>query len=206
MRHNSTSESARRQARRAFVRQLQLAYSGELGAAIAYRGHAASVTAVDERHRIAEIRVEELDHRACIGRLLSALHARPDPALELRNRCVGSTIALFCNLGGWFLPMYGAGWIERRNIAECERAARLGAQCGAVAAVAELLDMAEVEWTHERFFRLKAASHWLARVLRVWPAPPPQAEIRRSFRRFLFALPAEEAVRLDRQRVVTGAA
>jgi len=171
--------------RQRFVRLLQRAYSGELGAALAYRGHAASVRDPDERRRIAEIRTEELDHRARVGRILAAVNSQPDRRLELRNRCIGTGIALFCRVGGWFLPMYGAGWIERRNIVEYERAARLGWLCGDSAFVDELLDMAEIEWEHERYFRLKAASHRCSGLLPLWRAPEPRNELRRSFERFV---------------------
>ena len=166
------------------VRDLQLAFSGELGAAIAYRGHAASVADPDDRRRIADIRREELDHRDWVGHALDALDARPDRLLELRSRCLGASIALFCHVGGWFLPMYGAGWLESRNLGDYERAARLSAQCGRADLADGLLRLAEVEWEHERYFRLKAASHPFARILKVWPAPPPKAEIRRRFERF----------------------
>jgi hypothetical protein len=173
-----------------FVRLLQLAYSGELGAAIAYRAHAASVRDPAERQRILEIRAEELDHRAQVGRILDLVGGRPDPLLELRNRCVGFGIATFCHVGGWFAPMYGAGWIERRNIRDYERAARLATRHGSAIFGDELLDLAEVEWEHERYFRLKAASHWCARLLHVWPAPPPKTEIRRSYALFMLGLDA----------------
>jgi hypothetical protein len=173
------------QGQRPLVRLLQQAYSGELGAAIAYRGHAASVADPTERARIAAIRADELDHRARVGRMLAHLNAAPDPLLELRNRAVGAGIAAFCHVGGWFLPMYGAGWIERRNIAEYERAARLDAPRGAAGFAGDLLAMAEAEWDHERYFRLKAAAHWGARLLPVWAAPPPRACIRRDFARFM---------------------
>jgi len=169
---------------RRFVRLLQLAYSGELGAAIAYQGHAASVHDPVERQHILHIRAEELDHRACVGRILSQVGGRPDPLLELRNRCVGTSIAFFCHIGGWFAPMYGAGWIERVNIREYERAARLAALCGEPGFADELLFQAEVEWEHERYFRLKAAGHPIARLLKVWPAPAPKAAIRSSYAEF----------------------
>jgi hypothetical protein len=131
--------------------------------------------------------MEELDHRARVGRMLCELATAPDRLLELRNRCVGSLIAGFCHVGGWFLPMYGAGWIERRNIAEYERAARLSVLCGLAHLADDLLDMAEAEWEHERYFRLKAASHRLSAVLRVWPAPPTKAAIRQTFDKFAAA-------------------
>jgi rubrerythrin len=168
--------------RQQLVRLLQLAYSGELGAALAYRGHAASVADPSERHRISQIREEELDHRQRVGRMLRSLDGQPDPLLECRNRCIGSGIALFCHVGGWFLPMYGAGWIELRNIREYEHAARLAARCGEADFAEQLLALAEVEWEHECYFRLKAASHPFSRWLKVWPAPPPKDEIRRAFR------------------------
>jgi hypothetical protein len=86
-------------------------------------------------------------------------------------------------VGGWYLPMYGAGWLERRNITEYEQAACLAFACGAVHHVVDLLEMAEAEWEHEHYFRMKAASHPLARVLPVWKAPSPKEEIRRRFLR-----------------------
>jgi len=169
--------------RRQLVCLLQRAYSGELGAAIGYAGHAASVGSPAERDHIRHIRQEELDHRAWLGDMLRALGTRPDRGLELRNRCLGSGIAAFCQVGGWFLPMYGAGWVEARNIAEYERAARLALACDEFRFAERLLDMAEAEWEHEHYFRLKAASHPLASVLRLWPVPAPKVTIRDQARR-----------------------
>lgn len=164
-----------------FVRLLQQAYSGELGAAIAYAGHATSVSDPAERDHIDQIRREELDHRARVGRMLAQLGATPDRLLELRNRCIGHAIARFCHIGGWYLPMYDAGWIERRNIVEYEWAARLSLLAGQARFADELLDLAEVEWEHERYFRLKASSHPLAAVLPVWDAPYEKSAIRQTF-------------------------
>ena len=161
-----------------FVRLLQLAYSGERGAALAYRGHAASLPDPHERAHVLSIRAEELDHRQRVGRILHALAGRPSRILELRNICLGGAISAFCRVGGWYLPMYGAGWIERRNLAEYERAARLALDCAATAHVEELLDMAEAEWEHERYFREKAASHPFSRLLPVWQSPGPKAGVR----------------------------
>jgi hypothetical protein len=45
------------------IRRLQLAYSGELGAAIAYVGHAASVRNPADRDQILRIEAEERVHR-----------------------------------------------------------------------------------------------------------------------------------------------
>jgi hypothetical protein len=46
--------------------------------------------------------------------------------------------------------------------------------------VEELLRMAEVEWDHERYFRLLIAAHWGLRWLRPWPELPPREALRTS--------------------------
>src|SRR5207237_3780572 len=103
-------------------------------------------------------------------------------------------ISLFGRTGGWFFPMYGAGRLESQNIREYEHAARLAAAAGCDELVEELLVMAEVEWDHERFFREQSASHFLWRAVPHWPVPPPRAEIRASFARFLAGDRAAEPV------------
>ena len=75
--------------------------------------------------------------------------------------------------------MYGAGFLESRNIVEYEVAARLAAQCQHLELVECLLEMAEVEWEHELYFRQRVLSHRLARLIPMWPAPPPKSTIRR---------------------------
>jgi len=167
------------------VRRLQLAYSGERGAAIAYVGHARSLRGRPEQADVRRIEAEERDHRDCMGQMLAELGAGPDRWLELRNRLIGTTIACYCQVGGWFSPMYGAGRFERKNIVEYELLARAAALCGQDQFIERLLVMAEIEWDHEEFFRLKAASHGLSRLLPPWKPPPPRDEIRASFQRFL---------------------
>jgi len=81
--------------------------------------------------------------------------------------------------------MYGAGRLESQNIREYEHAARLAVVAGCDEHVEELLVLAEVEWDHERFFREKAASHFLWRTMPHWPQPPPRSAIRESFAAFL---------------------
>lgn len=103
---------------------------------------------------------------------------------------VGKSISWFCQIGGWFFPMYGAARLEAQNIREYEVAARLAHVAGLEAMCEPLLEMAEVEWDHEQYFRTKAMQHVLWRVMPKWPLPPPRAEIRQSFR--VFALSAAE--------------
>ncbi len=160
---------------------LKLAYSGELAAALAYRGHARSVRDEDERARILQIEAEELHHRERLGQMLAELGERPDARLERRARRIGHVLALLCRLGGWLVPMYGAGRLESRNVREYETAARHARDGGRGEWVDELLVMAEVEWEHEAYFRERVLSHRLGRRLPIWTAPPPKASIRASY-------------------------
>jgi len=164
--------------RERLVAILQLAYSGELAAAHAYRGHAASVADASERERIRVIEEEEWHHRRLVGEMLAKLGRGPRRSRELRAAVVGRTLSLGCRVSGWFLPMYAAGKLESRNIREYENAARLAREAGLDELVDCLLTMAEVEWEHELYFRTKAAGHGFSRWLRLWPEPPPKRSIR----------------------------
>jgi rubrerythrin len=176
------------ESRRLLIALLRAAYSGERAASLAYRGHARAVSDADERARIRSIDEEELHHRRQVGALLSELGARPSRLLELRAALIGNSLAALCRVSGWFVPMYGAGRLERGNIVEYENAARLARDAALPEFVESLLAMAEVEWEHERYFRAKAASHALVRIVRLWPEPPPKETIRASFARETCAL------------------
>lgn len=164
--------------RAALVALLQLAYSGELAAAHAYRGHARSVAEPEEHRRIAEIEREEWHHRELVGRMLAELGSGPSRTRELRAALIGRVLGVLCHLSGWLAPMYGAGRLESRNIREYEAAARLARGAGHVEWVDCLLTMAEVEWEHEHYFRTHVLAHRLSRHLPIWPAPPPKETIR----------------------------
>jgi demethoxyubiquinone hydroxylase (CLK1/Coq7/Cat5 family) len=160
---------------------LQLAYSGELAAAYAYRGHWRSVKDEPVRTRIREIEEEEWHHRRLVGQMLEKIGSQPNSIREFRAIIIGRTLGALCHVAGWLLPMYGAGKLERRNIGEYERAARLAVHAGQHEFVDCLLTMAEVEWEHENFFREGVSRHkWGAR-LRLWPSPAPKESIRETF-------------------------
>lgn len=163
-----------------FVGLLQLAYSGELAAAYAYRGHAASVSDPGERTRIREIEAEELEHRRLIGIMLKMLDSGPSTKREMRARLTGRTLGALCHVAGWLAPMYGAGRLESRNIREYETAARLAWASGRREWVDCLLTMAEAEWEHEGYFRGRVCSHHAARWIPLWPLPSPKETIRTS--------------------------
>ena len=167
--------------RRKLIRQLQGACSGELAAGHAYRGHWKSVRDVMQRDRIQVIEREEWNHRELVFGLLRDLGARPSRVREAIFWVIGKSIGLFCRVGGWFIPMYGAGRLERSNIVEYEEAAVYASLCGRADMVDCLLTMAEVEWEHEHYFRSLIASHWMCRVLPLWREPPPKESIRTRF-------------------------
>lgn len=169
-----------REARRKLVRQLQGACSGELAAGFAYRGHARSLPAGPDRDRLREIEAEEWHHRRQVLNLLRDLGAGPRRIREVVFWCIGHAIGLLCQAGGWFIPMYGAGILERSNIVEYEHAAIHAAACGRPEMIDCILTMAEVEWEHERFFRERLTGHPLLRILRLWAPPPPKDSIRKA--------------------------
>jgi hypothetical protein len=169
------------EARLRLLRVLQLAYSGEQAAALAYRGHWRSVKDPAERARIQQIEQEELHHRELVGEMLAKLGAGPDGRRELRAWIIGRTLGALCHVAFWFAPMYGAGRLERRNIVEYEDAARHAVACGRAEFLDCLLTMAEVEWDHELYFRTRIAGHPLTRLFRLWNPPPSRESIRARY-------------------------
>src|SRR5687768_15811795 len=104
------------------VRILQNAYSGELAAAYAYRGHWKSLRDSPEKDRIKQIEAEEWDHRQRVGEWLSKLGAAPRSPREKVFWTIGRTLGVTCYFSGWFMPMYSAGRVESKNSVEYEDA------------------------------------------------------------------------------------
>lgn len=178
------------QSRRNLIAILQLAYSGELAAAYAYRGHWKSVSTAADREAIHAIEEDEWRHRKLVGEMLSDLGAEPNRVREIRATIIGRTLGLLCHVTGWLLPMYGAGKLESRNIVEYETAARYARDCGRADFIDCLLEMAEVEWDHEQYFRECVLRHALGPRLPIWPQPPPKQSIRTSFENELWSAAA----------------
>lgn len=170
-------------ARRELTRALQLAHAGEWGAVRAYLGHRHTLQHGVARERIVHILKDEIRHRRRIREMLAALGSSPDPAAERKLNRVGRVIACLCKLG-YFIPMYGAGRLERDNIVEYEIAARLAWWSGHREFLDDLLHFAEVEWDHELWLRELASAHWLWKLTPGWPKPPPRDSIRSTFETF----------------------
>jgi rubrerythrin len=176
-----TVESTRSAAEVDLARVLQLAYSGELAAAFAYRGHWKSVHDTGGRSRIQSIETEELHHRQLVGQMLAAMNVRVRRWPELRAAIIGRVLGALCHVTGELLPLYGAGRLESRNIREYEAAAQHARDCGRHEWIDCLLTMAEVEWEHEAYFRSRVESHWLGRKCGLWPKPAAKEAIRAQF-------------------------
>jgi hypothetical protein len=157
---------------------LQLAYSAEMAAALAYRGHWRSLEDRVERHEIRLIEAEEWLHRREIGALLKDLLAHPRLDYELKYFIIGQVLSLLCHVVGWFLPMYGAGRMGHKNCLEYELAAQYALACGHQDYINCFLSMAEVEWDHEFYFRGKVESHAWHSFFPVWEQLPARSSIR----------------------------
>jgi len=169
------------ESRQKLIDILRLAYSGELAAAYAYRGHWHSARNQDERDSIHAIEDDEWRHRRLVGEMLTTLGSGPTNHREVRATIVGRTLGVLCHVMGWLVPMFGAGKLESRNVREYETAARFARDSGHPEFVDCLLEMAEVEWDHERYFRSCVLKHPLGRRLPLWTPPPPRETIRRSY-------------------------
>jgi rubrerythrin len=104
-------------ARQNLIRILQNAYSGELAAAYAYRGHWRSLRKSDvEREQIRQIEAEEWTHRKEVGKWLEILDAKPRKFKEAMLWTIGRSLGAACHISGWFFPMYFAGRLESGNV------------------------------------------------------------------------------------------
>ncbi|HZH33810.1 MAG TPA: ferritin-like domain-containing protein [Pyrinomonadaceae bacterium] len=152
--------------RQKLIRILQGAYSGEMAAAFAYRGHWKSLPPGTERERIRRIEAEEWIHRENVGRWLERLNSKPQKRREIAFWTIGRSLGVSCFVSGWFLPMYFAGRLESGNVKEYEDAAAFAREIGFADCAAEMMEMARVEQEHEDFFLETVASHWLLPLMK----------------------------------------
>lgn len=149
-------------ARENLIRILQNAYSGELAAAYAYRGHWHSLReSAVEREKIRQIEDEEWTHRKEVGKWLDILEAKPQKLKEAVLWTIGRSLGAACHVSGWFFPMYFAGRLESGNVKEYEDAAQFAKELEMPECFDEMMEMARVEQEHEDFFRSVVARHRL---------------------------------------------
>ena len=141
------------EARHKLIHVLQMAYSGEKSAALAYQGHAGSVRDPQEKADIAKIEADEWHHRERVGLMLAELEARPSAARELLQTSIGRFIKPACYVSGWVMPMIGAWLLEECNVEEYNRAAGYADALGHQTMAAELREMAVAEREHAEYFK-----------------------------------------------------
>ena len=166
------------QHRQELIHILQMAYSGEKAAALAYAGHWRSARSLEERSSIAQIERDEWEHRKIVGEMLEQLGARPKWWRELLMSTIGGTVLVACFISGWFFPMYFAGLLENQNVDEYARAAAHARCAGEEQFIPLLRELSSVEQLHEEYFRTKVTKHnwtsWISMIFR-WAAPDERA-------------------------------
>ena len=158
------------------VRLLQAAHAGERAAAVAYAGHAWSLRREpDTAAWIRRLADDEWRHRAHLRVWLRQLGARPSWWREAAFLAIGLSIAAACPLIGRFLPMLGAGLIERANSREYERLAAAAEGSALHRHLPRMRAMAGLERLHEAGLRAQARRHpraWAcATALCAWAEP-----------------------------------
>lgn len=155
-------------AKKNLIRILQNAYSGELAAAYAYRGHWKSLKESKEKAQIKKIENEEWTHRENVGKWLEELNAKPKKLREIIFWTIGRSLGLTCFVSGWFFPMYFAGRLESGNVKEYEDAADFAKELQMSECFDELMEMARVEQEHEDFFRSVVSKHRLLPITKTF--------------------------------------
>ena len=80
--------------RKHLIKILRSAYSGELAAAYAYRGHWKSLKPSHEKSQIEKIELEEWQHRENVANWLVKLGAKPRKLREAVFWTIGRTLGL----------------------------------------------------------------------------------------------------------------
>lgn len=151
-------------ARLKFIKLLQRAYSGEMAAALAYRGHRKILRDKIERRAVRQIEIDEWRHRKDIGSILSDLDAKPSVFREIVFFAIGSAISFSCFFCGRFLATYFAGRLESGNVLEYQQAFDLAEEIGLAEYCEEFFEMRETESRHERILYEMVENHPLLPV------------------------------------------
>jgi demethoxyubiquinone hydroxylase (CLK1/Coq7/Cat5 family) len=139
-------------ASRSLIKILRAAHSGELGAALAYRGHWKSLSDITERDDVRKIEADEWTHRGQVREMLVMLGERPSYPRDGLFWCIGCLFGFLCRLGGRYLPMYFAGLIEYMNVDQYNRAAKLALGLGIDSIAHKLAAISAAEKVHADYF------------------------------------------------------
>ncbi len=149
------------QIRQNLIKILRGAYSGEMAAAYAYRGHWKSLKNPELRQKIKTIEAEEWQHRQLVREMLHTLGGKPNVYKEILLWTIGRTLGALCFASGWFWPMFLAGHLETANVAQYATATGFASDLKLYQIADQLQHMAAVELDHETFFYSVIQDHWL---------------------------------------------
>jgi rubrerythrin len=135
-----------------FIKMLQRAHAGELAAYHAYEGHWRSLSDPQERGAIKLIQDDELDHIRYLEIMLDVYHAQPSKIRDFIFTLIGKSASLMCYMTGWYLPMYGARFIENIGAVNYNVMSNKAKLLGLNETARALLMMGEVEKRHEDYF------------------------------------------------------
>lgn len=136
-----------------FVKQLQKAHAGEIGAYYAYGGHWKSVSNPGQRMMIRFIQAEELEHIRSLDLMLYLLHATPNRRLDTVFTVIGKTLGYLCRFTGYFMPMWGAMIIEKIGVSNYKEMSMDASRAQMHNFAQTLGEMHLVELEHEEYFR-----------------------------------------------------
>lgn len=133
-------------------RNLQVSYASERGAAHAYRGHARAVRSDADRAAIAQVEADEWHHRERLLARMQARGVRPLAWLDVVFFCVGSTVALGCQIWPEWASALGASWFEINGVSEYNRLCAAARWAGQEDLVPVFAEMADQEEEHRALF------------------------------------------------------
>lgn len=131
---------------------LRVAYSTEIGAVTAYRGHAAATRDPVVASLIRSIEQDERHHRVEVGKLLERFDAQPFVWLDLLYTLIGTVVGFGCHFWGPWASAFGAAQFEFGGVGDYRRAARAARAIGNPELAAQLETYQAQEAAHRAFF------------------------------------------------------
>lgn len=136
----------------ALIDLMQKAYSAEKAAAFAYMGHASSLSNAVDKKNIAQIEIDEWNHRREVLEIMNKYNVPISKYYEIRFHIIGKLIAFSCHVIGWFMPFYFAGRLESGNVCEYFRMKQYFNSLGIREHDRVLYEMGMKEKEHEVYF------------------------------------------------------
>ena len=148
-------------AERKLKKLLCRAYSGEMAAALAYRGHWKSLKIREEIKAVRQIEIDEWRHREEIAEVLAELKTKPSFFREALMFSIGRFISFSCFFTGRFVSTYFAGVLESSNVKEYSEAEKLAGELDLSGFCEKFAEMGKTELRHEQILLEMISEHRL---------------------------------------------